>query len=185
MSNESFDVNLTDVPLINQLTNMSCWAASAAMVVGWRDRLCIDPAAIAAGTGDWSAYSNGLAPADIPTLANAWGLTQEPPQCYTIDGLRDLVQSKGPLWVGAAVPGLHAIVVTGVYSDGSVDNTFVRINDPWDRDPGTPGQPGAYLNTHNSGSQYVLTLQQFAQEYEAAATYPNVSVQILHAEGRL
>ena len=61
MSNESFDVNLTDVPLINQLTNMSCWAASAAMVVGWRDRLSINPAAIAEGTGDWSAYANGLA----------------------------------------------------------------------------------------------------------------------------
>src|SRR6516165_3366446 len=184
MSNESFDVNLTDVPLINQLTNMSCSAASAAMVVGWRDRLCIDSAAIAAGTGVWSAYADGLAPADIPTLANAWGLTQEPPQCYTIDGLRDLLQSKGPLWVAAAVPGLHAIVVAGVYSDGSVDNTFVRINDPRDRDPGAPGQPGAYLNTHDKGSQYVLTLQQFAQEYETPAGYPNISVQILYAEGR-
>jgi hypothetical protein len=184
MSNESFDVNLTDVPLINQLTNMSCWAASAAMVVGWRDRLSIDPAAIASGAGDWSAYANGLDPADIPTLADAWKLTQEPPQSYTLDGLRDLIEAKGPLWVGAAVPGLHAIVVTGVYGDGSVDNTFVRINDPWDRDPGTPGQPGAYLDTHNNGSQYVLTLQQFAQEYEAAATFPDVNVQILHAEGR-
>jgi hypothetical protein len=108
----------------------------------------------------------------------------EPPQSYTIDGLRALVESKGPLWVAAAVPGLHAIVVTGVYSDGSVDNTFVRINDPWDRNPGTPGQPGAYLNTHDNGSQYVLTLPQFAQEYETPATYPNVSVQILHGEGR-
>jgi hypothetical protein len=83
MSNESFDVNFTDVPLINQLTNMSCWAASAAMVVGWRDRLSIDPAAIAAGTGIWSAYTNGLAPGDIPSLATAWGLTMEPPQSYT------------------------------------------------------------------------------------------------------
>ena len=184
MSNESFDVNFTDVPLINQLTNMSCWAASAAMVVGWRDRLSIDPAAIAAGTGIWSAYTNGLAPGDIPSLATAWGLTMEPPQSYTIDGLRDLVQSKGPLWVAAAVPGLHAIVVTGIYSDGSADDTFVRINDPWDRDPGTPGHAGAYANTHDIGSQYVLTLQQFAQEYETPATYPNVSVQILHAEGR-
>jgi hypothetical protein len=127
MSNESFDVNFTDVPLINQLTNMSCWAASAAMVVGWRDRLSIDPAAIAAGTGIWSAYTNGLAPGDIPSLATAWGLTVEPPP---------------------------------------------------------PGHAGAYAITHDIGSQYVLTLQQFAQEYETPATYPNVSVQILHAEGR-
>jgi hypothetical protein len=184
MANESFDVNWSDVPLINQMTSMSCWAASAAMVVGWRDHLSIDPSAIAAGTGDWAAYANGLNPSDFGTLASTWGLTTEPAQSYTIDGLRDLVQSRGPLWVAAAVPGFHAIVVTGVYSDGSVDNTYVRINDPWDRDPGSPGQPGAYMDTHDRGSQYVLTLQQFAQEYETPATYPNVSVQILHVEGR-
>jgi Papain-like cysteine protease AvrRpt2 len=184
MPNESFDVNWSDAPLTNQATNMSCWAASAAMVVSWRDRVCIDPAAIAAGTGDQAAYANGLNPADVPALATAWGLTMEPPQCYTIEGLRDLVQSKGPLWVAAAVPGLHAIVVTGIYSDGSDDKTFVRISDPWDRDPGTLGAPGAYLNTHDNGSQYVLTLQQFTQEYETPASYPGVAIQILHAEGR-
>lgn len=184
MSNESFDVNWTDVELANQLTDMSCWAASAAMVVGWRDRMSIDPSAIAAGTGDWAAYAKGLQPADIQTLANVWRLTAEAPQSFAIDGLRELLQAKGPLWVAAAVPGLHAIVVTGMYSDGSVDNTFVRINDPWDRDPGTPGAPGAYLNTHDHGSQYVLTLQQFTQEYETPATYPNVNIQILHSEGR-
>ncbi len=183
-TNECFDVNWDDTPLTNQLTDMSCWAASAAMVVGWRDRLSIDPSAIAAGTGDWAAYANGLAPQDIPTLATAWGLEMEPPQCYSIDGLRNLIQAKGPLWVAAAVPGLHAIVVTGIYSDGDVDNTFVRINDPWDRDPGTPGQPGAYLNSHTQGSQYILTLEQFAQEYETPASYPNVNIQILHADGR-
>ena len=43
---------------MNQRTDMSCWAASAAMVVGWRDRICLDPAAIAAGTGDWAGYAN-------------------------------------------------------------------------------------------------------------------------------
>jgi hypothetical protein len=183
MANQSFDFNWGDTELINQPSDMSCWAASAAMIVGWRDRVSLDPTAIVAGTGDWSAYTNGLNPADVPSLAAAWGLTMEPPQCYSIDGLRDLLEAKGPLWIGAAVPTLHAIVVTGIYSDGDVGNTFVRINDPWDRDPGTPGQPGAYLATHNAGSQYVLTLEQFAQEYESAASFPGVNIQILHAEG--
>jgi hypothetical protein len=106
MANESFDVNWTDVELANQLTDMSCWAASAAMVVGWRDRICINPSAIAAGTGDWAAYANGLQPADIQTLANVWGLTVEAPQCYTIAGLRDLLQAKGPLWVPVCMRSL-------------------------------------------------------------------------------
>lgn len=181
---DSFDVNYTDVELINQPNDMSCWAASAAMVVGWLERMSVDPTAIVAGTGDWAAYTKGLNPSDVPSLASAWGLIQESPQSYSIDGLRTLLQNKGPLWVGAAVPGLHAIVITGMYSDGTVDNTFVRINDPWDRDPGTPGNPGAYLNTHDNGSRYVLSLQQFAQEYEQAASFPNVNIQILHGEGR-
>jgi hypothetical protein len=184
MPDDSFDVNWDDVELVNQSTGMSCWAASAAMVVGWRDRISIDPTAIAEGSGEWAAYANGLAPADIPTLADAWWLTMEPPQSYTIDALRELIDTKGPLWVAAAVPGLHAIVVTGLYSDGIPENTFVRINDPWDRDPGTPGNPGAYLDTHDEGSQYILSLQQFLEEYETPASFPEVNVQILHAEGR-
>jgi hypothetical protein len=107
MSGESFDVNFPDVELINQPTGMSCWAAAAAMVVGWRDQVSIDPTAIVAGTGIWSAYTNGLQPTDFQTLANAWGLTAEPPQCYSVDGLRTLLTNKGPFWVarrGARVP---------------------------------------------------------------------------------
>lgn len=183
MPDQSFDVNWGDVQQINQPTNMTCWAASAAMVVGWRDRISIDVDAIVAGTGDWAAYQNGLNPASVPELAIAWNLVMEQPQSYTIDGLYALLQ-QGPLWVGAAVPGLHAIVISGMYSDGSIENTFVRITDPWDRDPGTPGNPGAYLNSHDSGSQYVLTLRQFAEEYEAAASFPGVDIQILRTNGR-
>jgi len=91
----------------------------------------------------------------------------EPLQCYTIDGLRKLLEEKGPLWVCAAVPSLHAVVVTGMYSDGSVGNTFVRVSDPW-----PPGQ----------GSQYVRSLRRFAEEYEGVSDFPSVSVQVLHAE---
>jgi hypothetical protein len=186
MPNGAFDVNWSDVELINQPNGMTCWAASAAMVVGWRDQVSIDPTAIVAGTGNWAAYTAGLNPADVPTLANAWGLTMEAPACYSVDAIQNMLQSEGPLWIAASVPGLHAIVVTGMYStDGTLDNTFVRINDPWDRDPGTPGNPGAYLDTHDQGSQYILTLQQFQQEYDEAATdYSSVTIQILHPEGR-
>jgi hypothetical protein len=55
-------------------------------------------------------------------------------------GCARLLTNKGPFWVAAAVPGFHAIVVTGLYSDGTDDNTFVRINDPWDRNPGNAGR---------------------------------------------
>jgi hypothetical protein len=51
-------------------TGMSCWAASAAIVVGWRDQVSIDPTAIVAGTGIWSAYTNGLARSYNVLMAN-------------------------------------------------------------------------------------------------------------------
>jgi hypothetical protein len=184
MADGSFDVNWADTPLVPQATGMSCWAASAAMVVAWRDRMSVDPQQIASGAGEWAAYANGLNPADVPTLAQAWNLTTEPPQSYTVDALRQMIQDSGPLWVGAKVPGLHVIVVTGLYGDGTPDGTFVRINDPWGRDPGTPGAPGAYDANPGRASQYIPTLTQFIEEYEAAAEDSRVNIQILHANGR-
>ena len=105
----------------------------------------------------------------------------EPPQSYSIQGFRDLLERRGPLWVAAAVPGLHAIVVTGMYSDGT--SVCVRVTDPWDRQVGTPGAPGAYAKTHATGSRYIMTWDDFVKEYEAAATdFSRVNLQILHAD---
>jgi hypothetical protein len=182
---DAFDVNWNDVQLVPQLTDMSCWAAAAAMVVGWRDQMSVDPGEIARGSGHWSAYASGLNPADVPALANAWGLIMEPPQSYTIEGFRQMVELNGPLWVGAAVPRLHAIVVSGIYGDGTPDGTFVRIKDPWGRAPGgAPGAPPPYNPTPGQGSLYELTFRQFVKEYEtAAANFAQVNIQILHSGG--
>ena len=183
----SFDVNWPDLQLINQPTDMSCWAAAAAMVVGWRDRISIDPTEIAHGTGHWEQYTSGLYASEFPALRDGFRLIAEPLQSFTIDAFRGLLESKGPLWVAADVPGFHAIAVTGIYGDGSSDgsDTFVRIADPWDRDPGTPGAPGAYLDTHDHGSRYILTWRQFVEEYENTQrhgdAWGDVRIQILHA----
>jgi V8-like Glu-specific endopeptidase len=173
-SDTSFDVHWSDVQLVPQPTTMSCWAAAAAMIVGWRDRVSIDPAEIAARTGHWAEYdlANGLYPSDHRNLGLAWRLHLEPPQDYTIDGLRQLLQNNGPLWVGVAVPSGHAVALTGIFGDGTVDGTFVRVNDPW-----PPGR----------GSQYEQGLRQFMQEYDNRVTVDatgTVNIQILHAGGR-
>jgi hypothetical protein len=110
-------------------------------------------------------------------------MTAEPPQSYTVQAFRQMLESNGPLWVGAAVPSLHAIVVTGLYTDGSGD-AFVRITDPWDRDVGAPGAPGAYAATHATGSRYIMRWADFVAEYERAATdFSRVNLQILHCGG--
>lgn len=182
---ESLTINWDEVELIPQPTEGSCWAAAAAMVVGWKDRMSLSPETVAQICNRTSA--NGLDPAQVEQFANEIGLVFEHPQSYTVDGFRQLLESKGPLWIGAAVPGLHAIVVTGIYQDGT--NTFVRITDPWDREVGAPGAPGSYLPTHSTGSRYIMGWGDFVREYEKAATdYSRVNLQILHsgnADGRL
>jgi hypothetical protein len=172
LDNASFDIHWSETQLVPQLTDKSCWAAAATMVIGWRDRISINPSEIAKGTGYWEAYKNGLYPNNHRDLAQAWGLIMEPPQSYSVEGFRQLLEYNGPLWIGVAVPGGHAVVVTGMYGDGTLENTFVRINDPWPPD---------------QGKQTVQLFTQLMQEYENRITTDssgNVNVQIMHAGGR-
>ena len=176
----AFTLNWDDVELIAQPTEFSCWAAAGAIVVGWRDMVSLSPEAVGSICGRSTA--TGLAPGDVNRFAGEMGLSAENPMCYAEDGFRDLLERNGPLWVAAAVPGLHAIVVTGMYSDGT--ETYVRVADPWDRAVGTPGAPGGYAATHTTGSRYIMTYRDFTQEYEnAAGAFPGGGAQILHSGG--
>jgi hypothetical protein len=158
--NESFDVRY-DVQLVPQLTGMSCWAAGAAMLVGWRDNISIDPSEIAAAIGYWQQYKGGLDKEDT-TMFKAWGLTPEPVQTYTVAGFRRLLEQYGPLWVASAEPGPHIRVVTGISGDGSPDGTNVYINDPWEKGMATFKMP-------NKGSQYPETYTAFERKQRALA----------------
>ncbi len=165
---ERFDV-WHEVPLVQQLTGMSCWAAAAAMLVGWRDCVDIDPEEVAAGAGRWEAYRDGLVPEDVDALARAWSLQIEPPRRYSVQALRELLERAGPLWVGEASPGLHVIVITGMHGDGTPDGTLVRIADPW---------------PVGEGERYSIPFSELARRLDAAAGLSGVPAQVLHSGGR-
>lgn len=165
---EQFDV-WNEVPLVQQLTGMSCWAAAAAMLIGWRDCIDIDAEEVAAGTGRWEAYRDGLTPEDVQTLAHAWGLVIEPPRTYSVRDLRELLEQKGPLWVGEASPGLHVVVLTGMRGDGTPEGTTMRIADPW---------------PVGEGERYSITFAELSRNLEAAAGLSGVPTQVLHTGGR-
>jgi hypothetical protein len=152
---------LYDVQLVPQQTGYSCWAAGAAMLVGWRDQISIDPFEIANAIGYWQQYQNGLEPADT-TMFAAWGLTPEPPQTYTIEGFAQLLENYGPLWVASAEPGPHIRVVTGITGDGTADGTTLMINDPWQLGMTTFSLP-------NNGAQYSETYREFEQKQRTLA----------------
>jgi N-acetylmuramoyl-L-alanine amidase len=165
---EKFDI-WHEVPLVQQTSGMSCWAAAAAMLVGWRDCVDIDSDEVAHGTGHWEAYRDGLMPEGVQALSDAWGLILEPPRNYTVDSLRELLERNGPLWVGEASPGLHVVVITGMTGDGTPDGTHVRIADPW---------------PVGRGSRYTITFSELQRNLEAAAGISGVPAQVLHTGGR-
>jgi hypothetical protein len=177
-------INWDDVELIPQPTNQTCWAAAAAMVIGWRDQVSLSPETVASICS--RSTIRGLSPYDRVTFAAQIGLETEPPQSYAVEGYYNLLTSCGPLWVskiagGGGGTGGHAVVVTGMYSEG--DQHYVRIADPWDRIVGTPGTPGNYAATHNTGSRYIMRYEDFQTEYELRIVGNPPTPQILHSGG--
>lgn len=115
-----------DVPLVPQSTNMSCWAASIAMILGWKNQQCIADVTIAANHGGTSylpSMASGLDPNDRYILERN-GFELDAPQCYTLAGIRTLLESRGPLWVASAVPSAHIRVIRGY------DGARLFVNDP-------------------------------------------------------
>ena len=176
-------INWDDVELIPQPTDMTCWAAAAAMVIGWRDQVRLTPETIASICS--RSTLAGLSPYDRVTFAKQIGLQTEPPQSYSADGFYDLLTNRGPLWVSkiasAGSTGGHAVVVTGMYSDGN--QHYVRIADPWDRVVGKPGAPGGYATAHATGSRYIMPYEEFQTEYELRIVGDPPTSQILDAGG--
>ncbi len=151
-----------DVQLVPQRTGMSCWAAGTAMLVGWRDRVSIDPEEIAAGIDYWAQYRNAGLDANDTTMFAAWGLETEPPQTYTVQGLVDLLAYYGPLWVATAEPGPHIRVISAIQGDGTPDGTVLTIYDPWQRGMRRFRMP-------NPGSIYTETFSEFMRKQNELA----------------
>ncbi|MFA8385362.1 MAG: papain-like cysteine protease family protein [Pelagibaca sp.] len=116
-----------DVQLIAQTTGMSCWAASIAMILGWRYNTSIADTTIAANSGGTNytpSMTTGLDPNDRYILERN-GFILDEPMCYTPELVKSILEANGPLWVASQVPaGPHIRVVTGY------DGKQLYINDP-------------------------------------------------------
>ena len=110
-----------NVPLVNQLRNMSCWYASACMVAYFRE------AGPRLGLPDkWNA-NTGINLNDFIKLAQAEGLIsiRSPTSNLTEQHLEVLLRNNGPIWCAGRWDGLpHIVVLTGV------EKGKVYINDP-------------------------------------------------------
>jgi hypothetical protein len=160
----------TDVPLLPQAPGLSCHAAACASLVAWRDEVASDSAAVAAGTGYWERFAGGRT-ATYPDVLEVFGLANasigRPP---TAAALRDLLDTSGPLFVAAAPPGEHAVIVAGITGDGTANGTIVDVVDPWAKGMTTYSSP-------NPGSQYSVP---YSTLLEAMGSGPEHEIVIAH-----
>jgi hypothetical protein len=114
------------VSLAPQPTGTSCWSAAATMILGSNQSV---------GPGSATLLGGGLEPSpqNVAKFAQGLGWTMHHPQSWSVDGLANLMRNK-PIWaVGGGLGWLHAIVMSGLWSDGAADGsgTLLRIHDPW------------------------------------------------------
>ncbi len=118
-----------NVPLIPQPTDVSCWAASLAMVISYRDQTSHTPQdTAAAGNMD---VDTGYGWDDIKNAVSAWNLKTEGPSCSLPEQWATWLKSYGPIWIVEVGNPNHAVVVVGIDGDGTPDGTTVTLNNPW------------------------------------------------------
>jgi hypothetical protein len=133
------------VPFIPQPTDASCWSASIAMILWWRD--CEDaqmslvdaltPEQVAGNIGYWQQFFyDGLSSFDAHPL-DVYNLVSVQPMSFPVATLAGFLE-HGPMWVaynGCANPLTecgHAVVLIGMHGDGTPQNTEVILHDPDD-----------------------------------------------------
>jgi len=140
------------VPFIPQPTGFSCWSASIAMILWWRDnedaQMCLvdalTPEQVAANIGYFREYfTTGLGNYDATPL-EFYNFETVQPMSFPVETLAGYLRI-GPVWVaynGCANPLTdcgHAVVLVGMRGDGTPEHTVVIMHDP---DAGT----GVYPN---------------------------------------
>ncbi|HEX9258156.1 MAG TPA: papain-like cysteine protease family protein [Acidimicrobiales bacterium] len=135
----------SSIPLIAQPTDVTCWAASIAMLVGTTPEEVCEKAGMSVDQGyGWD---------DIRHAVSVYGLTEIGPACGGPDYFAPMLE-RSPLWIVEVGAPYHAVVLTGVYTDSDEwdwNTARVTVNNPW--------PPG-------SGNVEDKPFLEFANEYE-------------------
>jgi hypothetical protein len=113
--------------LIPQERTMSCWYASARMLVKWKmDRYQqsfadLIPPELDAACRNTRDVNTGIGNAQVIALAKKIGLATVPPMSPTPRAIEDWLRQYGPLWVNGKT---HIVVIAGIMGDS------VKVYDP-------------------------------------------------------
>ena len=161
------------VPFIPQPTNSSCWSASIAMILWWRDntneQMCLvdalTPEEVAGNMDYWNQYFyDGLDAFDSHPF-DVYNFVTVQPMSFPVETLADMLRNA-PIWVayyGCTNPldtcG-HAVVLIGMTGDGTPQGTEVILHDP---DAGTGIYPNLGVrDRHMPYEEFVLRLNERA-----------------------
>jgi hypothetical protein len=114
---------------IKQNMTMSCWYASAQMLIQWRqDRTqeslqWLVPPDLDAECAKIRDANAGLSNPQILPMAKRLGLQSVPPQSPTPEGLEGWLRTYGPLWVNGKT---HIVVIAGIDTEAQT----VKVYDP-------------------------------------------------------
>jgi ABC-type bacteriocin/lantibiotic exporter with double-glycine peptidase domain len=115
-----------NVGYVRQQSEMTCWAASLAMIVNYRDGTSWDDHTLCEHLG---MPEDGATVSQVDQALAALNLQLIPPACELPEGWIDLLRG-GPK--GVIVPGApwHRIVIAGVQTDGTPETTHLHVLDP-------------------------------------------------------
>lgn len=154
-----------DVELIPQPDKLSCWAASMAMVVGYKRQQSINPETLAneVGRSLRTSYS--------------WDMLEEVRDHYGFKSVIDVpadtcvyyeprqwkewLETYGPLWYTFIWDsgGSHAMVLKGISGDLTPQGTFFDIQNPWDLHTTFDSDPVDFNPANNGCSESIEFLR--------------------------
>ena len=119
--------------LIPQAMTMSCWYASAQMVIKWKEEQLqqslarlISPEFDAQCAQIRDGNTGIQNPAIVP-MAKRLGLVAVPPMSPTPEAMESWLMQYGPLWVNGKQ---HIVVIAGIRDAGN-NKTELLVYDPW------------------------------------------------------
>jgi len=113
--------------LIPQKKDMSCWYASAQMLISWKQKRRMQsiqglvPPNLDAQCRALRVADSGITNPQIITMAKRLGLLAVPPMSPTYSTIEKWLRQYGPLWVNGKT---HIVVMAGINGDK------VKIYDP-------------------------------------------------------
>jgi hypothetical protein len=123
---------VSGMKLIPQALSMSCWYASAQMLIKWKEeQLQQSLAGLISPEFDTECQkirdaNNGVLNPQILAVAKRIGLKAFPPSTPTPEALEGWFQKYGPLWVNGKN---HIVVIAGIKSDGASGHSLL-VYDP-------------------------------------------------------